>query len=104
MVEGGAINEVKGGVGVESQEEGAGVQGVIKEEFVGPEDLFMGRLSETTSKESSTSSRHVQRDATYRDDGSRGSGGESLGVLSFIHREKVCSVFKVCFWFPGVVS
>jgi len=71
---------------------------------VGPEDLFMGRLSETTSKGSSTSGRHVQRDATYRDDGSCGSRGESLGVLSFICSEKVCSVFKVCFWFPGVIS
>jgi len=47
------INEVKGGVGVKSQEEGAGMQGVVKEEFVGPKDLFMGRLSEATSKGSS---------------------------------------------------
>jgi len=36
------------------------MQGVIEEEFVGPEDLFMGRLSETMSKGSSTSGRHVQ--------------------------------------------
>jgi len=80
------------------------MQRVVEEEFVGPEDLFMGRLSKMTSEGSSASSRHVQRDTTYGDDGSCGSGGESFGVQSFICREKVCSVFKVCFWFPGVIS
>jgi len=98
------INEVKGGVGVKSQEEGAGMQGVVKEEFVGPKDLFMGRLSEATSKGSSAGGRHVKQDAIYRDDGGCGLGGKSLGVSSLICREEVGSMYKVCFRFPGVVS